>query len=72
MPLRTMVYDALGYIKEYNEFKSNNTKNSIKKSVKLTLMIKIRRIIKLILNIRVIIKQQVIELVRSFIRIKLF
>ena len=34
MPLRTMVYDALGYIKEYNEFKSNNTKNSIKKKRK--------------------------------------
>ena len=38
----------------------------LRKSVKLTLMIKIRRIIKLIPNIRVIIKQQVIELVRSF------
>ncbi len=28
MPLRTMVYDALGYIKEYNDFKNTNkTKN---------------------------------------------
>ena len=46
MPLRTMVYDALGYIKEYNE-------------------IKIRRIIKQILNIRAIIKQKVIEPVKT-------
>lgn len=34
MPLRTMVYDALGYIKEYNDFKSNNTKNCIKRKNK--------------------------------------
>ncbi len=34
MPLRTMVYDALGYIKEYNEIKSNNTKDNIKRKHK--------------------------------------
>ena len=34
MPLRTMVYDALGYIKEYNEFKSNKTNTEYKSNNK--------------------------------------
>lgn len=65
MPLRTMVYDALGYIKEYNDSRAITLRIVLRKSVKLTLMIKIRRIIKLILNIRAIIKQKVIEPVKT-------
>ena len=30
MPLRTMVYDTLGYIKEYNEIKEKNSKDNCK------------------------------------------
>ena len=62
MPLRTMVYDALGYMNS----RAITLRIVLRKSEKLILMIKMRRIIKLILNIRAIIKQKVIEPVKSF------
>lgn len=34
MPLRTMVYDALGYIKEYNQIRQKNVESGYKGSDK--------------------------------------